>query len=267
MKILPLWTGALLALAVSACTSTPKETENTSATVEYGNPAAPGFNEAGSDPKAIALADSVMKALGGRKAWDDTRYIQWNFLGRRNLLWDKHAQRARIEDPNQELVYILDLENNQGQIAQHGQLLEDQKVVDSLVARGKSMWINDSYWLVMPFKLKDSGVTLKYQGEAYTKDSTAAEVIQLTFENVGDTPDNRYRIYIDPATYRVAQWEFFRTADSETPAIQSLWQDYRRYGNILLSGKREQYLLDNIAVMESVADSLFQSTELLLGAE
>ena len=30
------------------------------------NPSAPGFNAAGSDPKAIALADEVMAAMGGR---------------------------------------------------------------------------------------------------------------------------------------------------------------------------------------------------------
>jgi len=34
----------------------------------------------------------------------------------------------------------------------------------------------------MPFKLKDSGVTLKYLGEENTQDEKAADVIQMTFK-------------------------------------------------------------------------------------
>jgi len=51
-------------LAIAACTS--PETTST-----LGNPAADGFNESGSDAKAIAIADEVMKAMGGRMAWDN----------------------------------------------------------------------------------------------------------------------------------------------------------------------------------------------------
>ncbi|MEJ2086172.1 MAG: hypothetical protein P8Y44_10915, partial [Acidobacteriota bacterium] len=47
------------------------------------NPPAPGFNAEASDDEAIVIADQVMEALGGRKAWDDTRYLTWNFFGRR----------------------------------------------------------------------------------------------------------------------------------------------------------------------------------------
>ena len=60
------------------------------------NPAAPGFNQANSDAKAIALADAVMEAQGGRQAWDETRFLDWNFFGRRRLLWDKQENKVRI---------------------------------------------------------------------------------------------------------------------------------------------------------------------------
>ncbi len=48
------------------------------------NPAADGFDMAGSDPKAVEIADQVMQAMGGRKAWDNTHYISWNFFGAAN---------------------------------------------------------------------------------------------------------------------------------------------------------------------------------------
>ena len=39
----------------------------------------PGFDLEGSDPLAIVLADRIMSAMGGREAWDKTRYIKWKF--------------------------------------------------------------------------------------------------------------------------------------------------------------------------------------------
>lgn len=42
------------------------ETSQTTQEEPYGNPAAEGFNEAESDAKAIAIADEVMEAMGGR---------------------------------------------------------------------------------------------------------------------------------------------------------------------------------------------------------
>ena len=61
------------------------------------NPPAPGFDLEGSDPRAIEIADRVLRAMGGRRRWDETRVIAWNSMGRRRLMWDKQAQTVRIE--------------------------------------------------------------------------------------------------------------------------------------------------------------------------
>ncbi|MEX2336494.1 MAG: hypothetical protein WD555_04400, partial [Fulvivirga sp.] len=72
------------------------------------NPSAEGFNIEASDQKAIAIADSVMKAMGGRENYDALRYISWNFFGKRDLVWDKRAGRVRIDVPS-EITYLLDI--------------------------------------------------------------------------------------------------------------------------------------------------------------
>ena len=48
----------------------------------YGEsyPAAEGFDTAGSNTQAIAVAEATMLAMGGYPAWDQTRYITWRFL-------------------------------------------------------------------------------------------------------------------------------------------------------------------------------------------
>ncbi len=71
----------------------------------------PGFDLEGSDPLAIVLADRIMSAMGGREAWDKTRYIKWKFFGRRTLLWDKESAKVRIEIEQGNQVILLDSES------------------------------------------------------------------------------------------------------------------------------------------------------------
>ena len=60
--------------------------------------------------------------------------------------------------------------------------------------------MNNSCWLLMPFNRKDSGVTLTYQGSGELLDGPPAEVLNMTFRNVGGTPDNRYEVLSNPKT-------------------------------------------------------------------
>lgn len=243
-------------LCLLACADNTAETA-TDAVI--GNPAAEGFDEAGSDPQAIALADSVMAAMGGRQNWDDTRYLSWNFFGSRRLLWDKTGKKARVESLRDSAIYLVDIATGESRIKMYG---EEQTHPDTLAKygeRGMGMWINDSYWLVMPFKLKDSGVTLNYLGQDTTQAGNMAEVLQLTFKEVGNTPNNKYLVYVDPATKLVSQWDFFTNADDEAPRFALPWNDYNKHGSILLSGNRGQRELTDIAVLQEVPESAFSS--------
>lgn len=225
------------------------------------NPPAEGFNAEASDPQAIALADSVMQAMGGRDAWDDTRFLRWNFFGSRTLLWDKEKRRVRIEIPNEFSVYLIDLEDNTGRIMQLGEEVTQPDSVAKYVEKGKQIWVNDSYWLFMPFKLKDSGVTLKYAGKDTMQDGKEAEVVQLTFEEVGFTPENKYQVFIDPQDHLVKQWAFYRQASADSPDFITPWTGYQPYGNILLAGDRGENDITDIAVYEEVPEEAFSSFE------
>lgn len=221
------------------------------------NPAAPGFNEEGSDPQAIALADSVMLAMGGRNAWDNTRYIGWTFFGRRHLLWDKKEGNVRIEITADSTVLLVNVFDKTGKAMVQGEEITEADSLAKLMDRAEAIWINDSYWLVMPFKLKDSGVTLKYLGQDTTQTGDMAEVLALTFEEVGNTPENKYQVYVDPSSKLVVQWDYFQNATDETPRITTPWTDYQSYGEILLSGGRGNRGLTNIAVYDTVPTAVF----------
>ena len=134
------------------------------------NPPAPGFDAAGSDARAVQIADEVMAAMGGRKAWDNTHLLSWNFFGVRRLIWDKWTGNVRVDNLKNDQTVLLNVNNDKGRVFKDGAELTEPDSVAKYVKQGKAAWINDSYWLVMPFKLKDSGVTLKSVGDGTTED-------------------------------------------------------------------------------------------------
>ncbi|MFZ5972326.1 MAG: DUF6503 family protein [Bacteroidota bacterium] len=238
----------LLVALVAACAPPQAKEEN---------PAAEGFNAAGSDASAIALADSIMKAMGGRKAWDDTRFISWNFFGRRNLTWDKHTGRVRVDALRDTIVYLVNVNTGEGRVRVKGQEVTEIDSLTKMLKRAKSIWINDSYWLVMPFKLKDSGVTLKDLGT----DTLMGEnyrILQLTFVDVGDTPNNKYKLYVDPKDNLIKHWAFFSSAKRDTATFIRPWDNYQMHGGVLLSGNRSDSSGPrDVKVYQTLPDSVF----------
>lgn len=232
---------------------------------EYGsastNPPAEGFNLEGSDPEAIAIADEVMQALGGRQAWDDTRYLHWTFFGRRTLLWDKKTGQVRIDVPEDSTVYLVNIFDKTGKVQLNGVDISQTDSLDQYLDRGEAIWINDSYWLVMPYKLKDSGVTLKYLRQDTMMNGAMADVLQLTFEEVGKTPNNKYQVYVDLKDRLVKQWDFFQNYTDSEPRFSTPWADYQRHGDILLSGNRGTNQLSDIKVLTEVPRAAFTDFE------
>lgn len=224
-----------------------------------GNPPAQGFNLAGSDAKAVAIADEVMEKLGGRENWDKTRYITWRFFGRRLHVWDKWTGNARIESGN--LIILMNLNTKNGRAWKDAQEITHPDSLKKELEKGYAFWVNDSYWVFMPYKLKDSGVTLKYHGEGQMADSSAADILALTFENVGLTPQNKYLVYVDKATRLVGQWDYFQSASDEAPRMSSPWKNWQKLGSIMLSDDRGRGKHSDLAVFDELPAAVFQSPE------
>jgi hypothetical protein len=222
------------------------------------NPPAAGFNTTDSDPKAIAVADEVMTAMGGRRAWDNTRYLTWNFFGSRIHHWDKMTGDIRIESAKDNYTLLMNITDMKGTVKKDGEIMSHPDSLSKYLGMGKSAWINDAYWLVMPFKLKDSGVTLKYKGEGETEAGAMADILELTFNEVGDTPQNKYDVYVDKVSRLVTQWAFYPKYDDPEPRFITPWQDYKKYGAILLSGDRGQYQLTDIGAPATMDAKTFK---------
>lgn len=212
------------------------------------------------DSKAKALAQKVMQNMGGQKAWNDTRYLAWTFNDQYQI-WDKKQNRFRWEMDS--LVAILDTQTKEGQVYVEGKELQDPAEKQKILDRAYALFINNSYWLVMPFKLQDPGVTLRYVGAETTMDGAQADVLEMTFDEVGLTPQNKYRVWIDQEKGLVTQWAFYRNSTDPEPTFTRRWTGYKDYGRIKLASDRSNHQSDfelfHIAAPSSVSDRVFNS--------
>lgn len=229
------------------------------------NPPAPGFDGSGSDPRAVEIADRVMSAMGGREAWNATRHVRWRFFGRRLHVWDRQTNDIRIEGTDGEsgepYVILMNLSSGEGRAWRNGVEIEEPESLAEMLDLGESLWINDSYWVFMPYKLKDTGVTLRHLGTGELGDGRTAEVLELTFTAVGRTPENKYHVYVATDTDLVEQWDFFADATDAEPRFSTPWGNWRRYGAILLSDDRGERDHTEIAVYEHLPGTVYTSPE------
>lgn len=223
------------------------------------NPAHEDFNVEDSDKKAIQIADKVMKSMGGRENWDNSKYLKWNFFGQRLHYWNKETGDIRIEIANSDAIILMNINTLEGKVKLGDVEPTKDDSLDKYLELGKDMWINDSYWMYMPFKLKDGGVTLKYKQKRMMLDHEYAHALELTFDGVGETPDNKYIIYVDTYDYKVRQWDFYPTVEMEEPAFSTTWENYLQYGNIELANVRSTDTIADIAVFEELSETVFTS--------
>lgn len=244
----------VLSLLLGSCA--PKE--SVKKTLAEQNPAAEGFNVADSDPAAIQLADSIMHAMGGRENWDKTRFISWNFFGRRDLIWDKQTGRVRIESAPDSTIYLVNEKTGTGRVRIKGTEITEPDSLKKLLDKAKAIWINDSYWLIMPYKIKDSGVTIKYMGED-TLGGNRYNSLILTFKEVGVTPQNMYKLYVDKREKLVRYWAYYpNVAEEGKMGFVRPWDNYQNYGGVLMSADRTDGAgPKNLKVDQSLPDALF----------
>ena len=218
--------------------------------------------EPGSDARAVAIAESVLDKMGGKDAWDRAGVVRWDFMGRRRHWWNLRTGDIRIEADKR--LVLMNIATQSGKAWQDGKELEGQERQDGLT-RAHQWWVNDSYWMFMPYKLLDPGVTLRYVGERpMQKDGRMADVIELTFgAGVGYTPQNRYEVGVAKDTGLVEEWAFFKDAKDTEPGFVLPWSGWKKFGPILLATDHGPETGGdwNIAVFTGLPESVFQSPE------
>jgi len=222
-----------------------------------GEPKSSSATAAHAPTPAEAVAERVMNTLGGRSAWDDTRCISWLFMGRRRLVWDKQTGDVRVESGDQ--VTFVNVHTRQGRAFVKGVEVVDEAAKASALEKAYGAFINDSYWMFMPYKLRDPGANLVLLGPRETKAGRAAEVLELTFDEVGLTPGNRYLVYVGMESGLVEQWDFYEHRADAEPRLSTPWNAWKRFGRIQLCTDHGDGKDWEIAVLDRPPSGAFEA--------
>jgi len=240
-----------LLLGIVATLSNACSTDNNTATAPELKP------PQDADPKAVEVAKNVIENMGGWQNWKETRYLTWNFFGSRSWIWDKHNGDIRMQSHNDSLTVLMNLDTKEGEVFKDGEKVTNADTLSKYLNVAYKGWVNDSYWLIMPFKFLDSGVNLKYAGEGTTRAGEKSHILQLTFDSVGVTPENKYKVYVSKDQNLVKQWAYFNHKDDEKPVFKTPWLNYQKYGTLKLSGNRGQAKISGIGVYDSLNREVF----------
>src|ERR1700687_5592047 len=162
------------------------------------------------DAKAEELAHTVMNAMGGEKAWYGAHFVRFDFkvnaggktVEDRSHLWDKMTGRYRLDDKTKDgkpRVTFFNVNDRHGEVYVDGKKVEGAAGAKA-VKDAYEAFINDMYWLAMPWKWLDQGVNLKYMGPK-TLGNESGEVVRLTFNHVGLTPGDRYDAFVNSQSH------------------------------------------------------------------
>jgi hypothetical protein len=223
-------------------------------------------------PTADSVAQRAIDVLAG-PAWNDARYLAFTFnveregqiLASWKQQWDRFTGDYAVSGKNrqgEDIRVVMNVNTKEGRAWKNGEPVTDPA---EQLKFGYGRFINDTYWLLMGFKSFDPGVTRTYDGEKTNACGAVHDVVRFSFQNVGLTPGDMYWMYVNRRTGLVDEWhmKLEGSKPEDEPSVVS-FQDYRRFGGLLIStrreivGKKQFILLDDITVSKDVPAAAFR---------
>ena len=237
-----------------------------------------GFDPSQSDAKAIEIADAVLEAIGA-DAWSEVRFLKFQYskvqgekiLSQRTHYWDRKIGRSRLEaetsKTKRKAVVIVDHETKAGEAAIDGKPVAEAQS-GKIIQNALKYWLEDSLWVITPFRLKEPGSRLRYEGEKVAGPITY-DMITAQFV---DNPEVKYRFYVNRDTKMFDSMAFVLKGRNVTPVAFN-WVEWSDIAGMKFSLKKNQsggevdILISDIEVFDSMPATAFTSTAPLDSSE
>jgi len=201
---------------------------------------------------AIEIVDLIWEYLGGRENYAKCRYLEFTFASEqdgdirysRKHTWDRYEGNYVVEfkdrKTDDDYKVYFNVDTKRGVAFQNGSAVDEARNAE-LIEKGYALFINDTYWLLMPTKLNDPGAKVQFVGHAGEVEAHGSEgefvVLHLWFKKgAGLTPGDNYWIYVthDGA---IVRWRY--ELEGGTKGDWE-WKDEKDCGmGIILSTRKE----------------------------
>ncbi|WP_179317607.1 hypothetical protein [Winogradskyella undariae] len=171
--------------------------------------------------KADQLATQMLTALD-ETAYINTDYLEWTFKGRHHYKWYKSDNKCEVSWD--QITVILDLKNHDNSKVFVAEQEYNGIEKHDYIHKAEGYFNNDSFWLVAPYKVFDTGVERRI---VVTKNNK--EALLVTYTSGGSTPGDSYLWHLDennkPKSFQMwvdilpikgleATWENWTTTES-----------------------------------------------------
>jgi hypothetical protein len=207
----PLYLSLICLLLVSACKSDKSESPQTEVV------------------KELSISEKIANAHGFEN-WKNVSKVEFTFKVDRDTIkgngrsWEWYPKTDSIVMQAGEQVVRFNRAN-----------------LDSVPPNADRNFINDKYWLLVPFQLIwDTSATISEPKKVESPiGKTSLNMISLTYPDEGGyTPGDAYDIFYDD-DYLIKEWNY-RRGNSEEPSLSTTFENYKNYNGIKIATDHKQ---------------------------
>ncbi|MBC2846396.1 hypothetical protein [Winogradskyella flava] len=176
------------------------------------------------DQKELTIAEKIANAHGFEN-WKNVTEVKFTFKVDRDTI--KGKGRSWVWKPKEDKVKMTAGETTVEYI---------RSQMDSTHMRTDRGFINDKYWLLVPFQLVwDTSATISEPKKAESPiHKEQLDMITILYANEGGyTPGDAYDIYYDD-NYMIKEW-VFRKGNSEEPSLSNTFENYKDFNGIKIA--------------------------------
>lgn len=202
----PLYLSFICLLILSSCKSENKETAIEEEVIE------------------LSIAEKIANAHGIEN-WDNVKKVEFTFKVDRDTI--KGSGRFWVWYPKKDSVYMS---------AGTQEIKYSRRNLDSVPANADRAFINDKYWLLVPFQLVwDTSATISEPKKVESPiNKEQLDMITITYPDEGGyTPGDAYDIYFDK-DYLIREWTY-RKGDSPEPSLSNTFENYQDFNGIKIA--------------------------------
>lgn len=185
----------------------------------------------------LSIAQKIANAHGF-KNWKHVSEIQFTFNNNRHWSWSPKSDTVTLHTEKDSLSY-------------------NRKTIDSISLKADRAFINDKFWLLIPFQLvwdKSATITQPEKEQAPISKLTLNK-ITLTYPTEGGyTPGDAYDIYYGD-DFIITEW-VFRKGNKDKASLMNTFENYKNYNGLMLASDHKKEGSDWNLTLTNIAVSL-----------